>query len=127
MNLKQFLFWFPMIVIAIANAGIRELVLDKYLNELNAHQISTITLIAFCAVYIGLISPSLGLKSHKEALILGFIWVLLTVGFEFIFGRFMGTAWQVLFNDYNLLTGRLWSVFLLGLFILPYIFHAFRK
>lgn len=127
MNLKQFSLWFPMIVIAIANAGLRELVLDKYFNELTAHQISTITLIAFCAVYIGLISPFLGLKSNKEALILGFIWVLLTVGFEFIFGRLMGTQWQVLFNDYNLLAGRFWSVFLLGLFILPYIFYAFRK
>ncbi len=127
MNLKQFLLWFPMIVIAIANAGLRELVLGKYFNELTSHQISTITLIAFCAVYIGLILPFLGLKSHNEALILGLIWVLLTVGFEFIFGRVMGTSWQVLFNDYNLLKGRLWSLFLIGLFILPYIFYAFRK
>jgi len=128
MNLKQFLLWLPMIVIAIANAGLREMVWDNYFNELNAHQISTVTLIVFCAVYIGLIYPSLGLHSGNHALMIGFLWVLLTVGFEFVFGRLvMGNSWQALMSDYNLFQGRLWSLFLISLFLMPYVFYAFRK
>src|SRR5690554_7306107 len=86
MNLKQFLLWLPMIVIAIANAGLREMVWDNYFDELTAHQISTATLILFCTVYIGLIFPFIGVRSFNHALLIGFLWVLLTVGFEFVFG-----------------------------------------
>ena len=128
MNLKQFLLWLPMIILAIANAGIREMVWDNYFSELTAHQVSTGTLIILCAVYIGLVFSFLGLQSQNEALILGLIWVLLTVGFEFVFGRLvMGNLWGDLLNDYNLLQGRLWSIFLISLFLLPSIFFAFRK
>lgn len=127
MNLKQFLLWLPMIVIAIANAGLREMVWDNYFDELTAHQISTATLILFCTVYIGLIFPFIGVRSFNHVLLIGFLWVLLTVGFEFVFGFLvMSNSLKELINDYNLLQGRLWSVFLMGLFILPSLFYTLR-
>lgn len=127
MNLKQFLLWLPMIPIAILNGGLRESVWNKYFNDLQAHQISTLLLILFCAVYIGLIFRFLQLQSRNQALVLGFVWVVLTVGFEFSFGLAMGHSIQDLFHDFRLLEGRLWSLFLISLFIFPYLYYNFKN
>lgn len=116
-----------MIPIAILNGGLRENVWNVYFNGLTAHQISTISLILLCALYIGLIFRFLHLQSRKQALVMGFIWVLLTVAFEFSLGLAMGNTWQDLFSDYNLLAGRFWTLFLISLFILPYLFYRFKK
>lgn len=107
MNLKRVLLGLPMILIAILNGGLREAVWNKYLNELAAHQVSTISLILFCSLYVGLIFRFLRLQSARQALAMGFVWVALTVGFEFGFGPAMGNTWQELFADYNLTTGCL--------------------
>ncbi|HQW11121.1 MAG TPA: hypothetical protein PK076_05890 [Saprospiraceae bacterium] len=56
---KYFLFWIPMIVLAFANAALRELVLIKYLTELKANQLSTLTLMLLCCIYIVFVYPYL--------------------------------------------------------------------
>src|SRR4051812_39308145 len=84
---KHFLLWLPMIVIAFANATLRQLFFIKHFNELRAHQFSTITLIILCTIYVRLVFPFLDIQSSKQALLIGFVWVVLTVLFEFSLGR----------------------------------------
>ena len=49
------------------------------------------------------------------------------MAFEFMFGRFvMGHPWSRLLQDYNLLQGRVWVVFLAWLALAPYVFHRSR-
>jgi hypothetical protein len=45
--------WLPMIVIGVSNGILRETTYGKYLDELRAHQISTLTGILFFCLYIG--------------------------------------------------------------------------
>ena len=71
MTLKYFLFWLPMIAIAFANATLRQLVFIKYFNELTAHQLSTITLIILCTIYVGFVFPFLNIQTSKQALLIG--------------------------------------------------------
>jgi hypothetical protein len=60
----------------------------------------------------------------KNALIVGFVWLFLTILFEFGFGHYiMGNPWGKLLRDYNLAEGRVWSLFLVWLIIAPYIFY----
>lgn len=40
---KYVLAWFPMVVIAITNGGLRQAWYGKHLGELQAHQVSTLT------------------------------------------------------------------------------------
>ena len=127
MELKHFLLWLPMIAIAFANASIRELFFVKHFSDLRAHQLSTLTLILLCTVYIWLVLPRLDIQNSGQALLIGFIWVLLTVAFEFSLGRLTGKSWDYLLRDYNILAGRIWSVFLLCLFLLPYLCYLFKK
>lgn len=127
MEIKYILLWLPMIILAFANATLRELVIIKHFSEFRAHQISTIILIFLCAIYIWFVLPSLNILNFKQALLIGLIWVLLTVVFEFALGRLTGESWDYLFQNYNLFAGRIWLLFLFSLFILPYLFNLIRK
>jgi len=127
MSVNHFLFWLPMIVIAFVNATLRELVFIKHCSEFRAHQLSTITLIILCSIYVWFVFPMLSIKNSKQALLIGFVWVLLTVVFEFSLGRLTNKSWEYLFRDYNFFAGRIWLLFLFCLFILPYLFYIIRN
>ncbi len=127
MSIKHFLLWLPMIVIAFANAALRELVFVKHFSEFRAHQFSTITLIILCSIYVWFVSQPLDIQNTKQAFLIGFVWVVLTVVFEFSLGRLTNKSWEHLFRDYNILAGRIWLVFLLCLFLLPYICFTLTK
>lgn len=124
---KYFILWIPMIVIAFANATFRQLIIIKHTNELRAHQLSTITLIILCAIYVWWIFPHLHIPNIGQALVAGGLWVMLTVLFELGVGVFSGRSISFLLKDYNLLAGRIWLFFLLWLFLLPYINFMIRR
>lgn len=127
MTLKQLLYCLPMIVLAFGNATLRELVFVKYYSEFRAHQLSTLTLIVLCGIYIWAVLPLLHLQSGKQAWLMGLVWVLLTMAFEFSLGRLTGKSWSFLLRDYNLLEGRLWLLFLACLLVFPWLFYWMRN
>ena len=116
-----------MIVLAFANATIREIWLIKHYSELRASQLSTISLIIFCAIYIWFILPVLNIQNYMQAFLIGLIWVILTIAFEFALGRLTNKSWEFLLQNYNVSEGRLWPVFLLCLFLMPYLFYVIRN
>ena len=114
------LFWLGMPVVAILNALIREKVYKDAIGELAAHQLSTITLIILIGIYTWLVSLGWKLQSAGDALIVGGIWLALTVAFEFGFGRLvMKHPWERLFHDYNISKGRIWVLVLLWTLMAP--------
>lgn len=127
MQLKHFLLWLPMIGIAFGNAALREWFFIKHFPELRAHQLSTLTLVVLCAIYVSLVYPLLSIHSGRQALSIGCIWMILTVLFEFTFGRMVHRPWALLLQDYNLLRGRIWPLFLCSMLLLPYVLYCIRK
>jgi hypothetical protein len=115
-----------MLLIAIGNGILREFVFKKYVSDLTAHQFSTISLIIFFAVYIGFAIHRFPPASSRQAIFIGLLWVVLTLIFEFGFGRYRGRSWPRLFEDYNFLKGRIWILIPLWLAIAPYIFYKQR-
>jgi hypothetical protein len=115
--LKYFLAWFPMLLLAIANGALREFIFKKYTGELTAHQLSTFSLLLLFAIYIRM--PPV---SANQAILVGLFWLVLTLLFEFGFGRFRGNSWETMFADYNLLKGRLWILIPVWIAIAPYVF-----
>jgi hypothetical protein len=114
------LFWLGMPVMAILNAIIREKVYKDTLGELASHQLSTITLIIFIGVYTWLVSLGWKIESARQAFTVGGIWLVLTVCFEFSFGRLvMKHPWGRLFHDYNIIKGRVWILVLVWTLLAP--------
>ena len=114
------LLWLGLPVLAILNAVIREKVYKNTLGELTSHQVSSITLMILLGVYTWLFNLVWQLESDGQALIIGLIWLLLTVAFEFVFGHFvMKHSWARLFHDYNILEGRVWLLVLVWTLLAP--------
>jgi hypothetical protein len=127
MRWKYFLAWLPGVPIAIANGSIRQFVYRSYLDELPAHQLSAVSFILLFGLYVWFIIPWLKLTAKADALRLGSLWLLLTIGFEFIFGHFvMGNPWPLLLHDYNIFAGRLWVVVLIWTAVAPFVLYQVR-
>jgi hypothetical protein len=125
---KYILAWVPMVLIAIANAVLRENVFAKRLSELQAHQVSTATGVLLFGIYIWVITRIWRPESPGHAFTIGLTWLGLTVAFEFLFGHFvMGHPWSRLFYDYNVFIGRLWVIVLIWVALAPYTFYRLQK
>jgi hypothetical protein len=125
---KYVLAWVPMVLIGIANGVARVATYGKYMSELRAHQLSTLTGVLLVGLYIFGVSKILRFESGRKAFLVGIMWFLLTDAFEFIFGHYVaGHEWSILFSDYNLAAGRLWLVFLLWILAAPYVFFRLSK
>lgn len=118
--------WLLLIPLAIANGVFREKVIRSRLAEYPAHVLSTLILSTVIAlvvfVFVALVAEDEG---AAELVILGAVWVALTVAFEFLFGHYVdGQSWSTLAYNYNLLEGRVWVLVLLTLLVAPPAFGA---
>ena len=116
--------WFAFPFVGILNGALREATYKNLVGDLPAHQISTATGILFLGIIFYFIFKRWKIESAKHAILIGIIWLGLTILFEFGFGHYiMGNPWQKLLYDYNLTEGRVWSLFLFWVLIAPYIFY----
>ena len=128
MIIKYLIAWFPMIIIGILNGVLRKACYENALGELRAHQLSTFSGAILFGIYIWLISRYLPFESGSQALLVGVMWLIMTIGFEFLFGHFVvGHSWETLFQDYNILKGRLWGLILVWITIAPYCFFRLQN
>lgn len=120
---RYVLAWIPMLVIAVANGAFRQLTFAKVMSEPHAHQLSTLIGSVCIGAFIWFVVRKWPPSSSRQALLIGLVWVLLTVTFE----TFMGWVLQhrpmldVLY-EYNLFAGRVWLLFLVWLGVAPLIF-----
>ena len=125
---KHLLAWIPMIFLAILNGGLRDFTYGQAVSQDLAHQISTITLILVFAVYVWFLGRIWPLASLRQAALVGTVWLILTVAFEFAIGHFIsGLSWDEMFRAYDLLSGNLWMLVPLSVGLLPTVFHLINQ
>lgn len=117
-----------MVILAIINGTIREKIYGQFVSALTAHQLSTFTGLILFGVYIWVLTGLFRIESSRQALLIGVIWLIMTVAFEFVFGHYvMGHPWIRLFHDYNILKGRVWLLVLIWTTVAPYVFYRIRS
>lgn len=124
--LRYLLAWFVMLLVAMINGGLRDLVYGRQLPDLLANQLSCLSgmilLGAVICYYVGRWRP----VSAKQAWFIGAFWMMLTVAFESLFFHYVvGHPWPELLANYDLLHGRLWPLVLLWIMVAPYVFFRF--
>ena len=125
--MRYLLVWLLLAAVAIANGIIRQGTYGKSMSELAAHQVSTVTAILATGAVVWGVDHFWPIESMYQAWIIGSCWLLMTVLFEFGFGRYVaGHSWQRLFADYNLLRGRVWPLFLVWILVLPVVVFSLR-
>jgi len=113
MNLRSLVVWCAFVVLAVINGGFRDVVLTPRLGEHESHVIGTITLCAAILIVTWLTINWIRPAKSTDALLIGGVWVLMTVAFEFLVGHYIfRTSWARLLSDYDVLGGRVWLLVL---------------
>lgn len=127
MLLKYGIAWFGIMVLAVINGAVREALYKPYTGELPAHQIATAILFILITIYLYMLISVWPVKSASQAWKIGVLWLVMTLAFESIIGRFVsGSPWSRIFSDYNLLAGRVWVFIPLWMLTGPYVLSRKR-
>ncbi|QSW97879.1 hypothetical protein [Haloterrigena alkaliphila] len=117
--------WVVMAVVAVANGGFRETVLIPRVGEYTGHVLSTALLIAAVLVLSALYFARSSIDySRAELLLVGILWTVLTVGFEFLVGALEGTPVSATLAQYDVFAGQVWILVPLTLLTAPLLFGA---
>jgi hypothetical protein len=112
--------WLGILVLASINGAFRDLVMTPRLGDPIARAISTVLL---CAVIAGVTWSSvrwLGPQTEGQAVMIGGLWLVLTLTFEFGAGHYLfHKPWQVLLADYDVRRGRIWIAVLVVTLLAP--------
>jgi hypothetical protein len=120
--------WIGGSALGIVNGIIRELAYKDRVGEVTANQISAGTLVALLALYFWILERRWPIPTVRSAFAIGGLWVVLTVLFEFGFGRYVdGKSWSELAANYNLATGNLWTFVLVWIGLGPFIVRSLRR
>lgn len=124
MTSKYLLAWLAMPLIGIVNGTIRQFGYRDLLGDLAAHQVSTVTAMLLFGLYVWWLSRRWPLASAQEAIVVGLLWLALTMAFEFLFGHYiMGASWERLMHDYNIVQGRIWVFVPIWIATAPVVFY----
>lgn len=112
--------WLAILALAFLNGGLRELVLVPRLG-LPAALVLSGLLLCTCILAVALACiPRLGPLDRTQWLGMGLLWLLLTLGFEFGFGRMVqGRSWPELLAAYRFRDGNLWPAVLVFTLFAP--------
>lgn len=112
--------WVLLLVLANVVGAAKVLFVIPRLGEYAGHLIGTIV---FCPVIFAVTWGSIrwmNPKGSRDALLIGFFWVLLTEAFEFLAGHYLfGNSWERLLSAYNVAEGQVWILVLLTCLLSP--------
>lgn len=112
--------WLLIIVAEVLHGILRAIALVPFVGEFRSSQIGVFTGSAIIFAITFLTIRWIRAARTTELLFVGGLWLVLTVTFELLLGRFvMGLSWERIGADYNLLAGGLMPLGLVFLFLSP--------
>lgn len=112
--------WAGLLVIAVANGALRDVLIVPRLGPQAGHVISTLVLSAVIVVVAFVSIRWIAPPDRAGALRVGGLWMVLTLAFELLAGRWLfGKSWSDLFADYDLAAGRVWILVLVATLLAP--------
>jgi len=125
--LKAFILWFAILVLAMLNGILREIALVPAMGSFGAFIVSGVILSACIFTVAFLAAPWYGRLPSADWLLVGLFWLLLTLAFEFGFGRLLQhKSWVDLFEAYTFKGGNIWPLVLVAILIAPWLMAKWR-
>jgi hypothetical protein len=118
---KAILVWAAILIVALCNGALRDLVLADALGQVVARFLSGIILCFMIVAAAALATPWFGRITQQSRWMIGGLWLALTFGFEVIVGYAQHQSWQRLLDAYTLQGGNLWPLVLLSTLIAPWV------
>ncbi|MBE0620253.1 MAG: hypothetical protein IH605_06645 [Burkholderiales bacterium] len=118
--LKALASWVLVLIVAIINGVLRE---EMFVPALGASGglIASGVILSCCVFLVAFIAaPWYGRLTSLQYWRIGLVWLLLTLFFEFGFGRFVQHKdWAELFQAYTFSGGNLWPIVLVATLVAP--------
>ncbi len=119
--------WLVLMALAVANGLAREYWLQPWLGAQAALPVSGLLLALLILLVSLLLARPLGLDGARRAWLVGLLWLGLTLGFEFGYGRYgLGHGWEQLLAAYDPSGGNLWLLVLASSLCSPWLAARLR-
>lgn len=119
--------WLVIVFAESLHGTARRLLLEPYLGDLRARQVSVFTgsiiILATAILFIRWIRAT----RIGQFIAIGILWVMLTIGFEIGLGLLLGYSWERIAADYKIQEGGLMSIGLLFMAFTPLLAAKIRK
>lgn len=123
--IRGVLVWLLIITAESVHGALRRLLLNPDLAYA-LRQLSVIFAVLIVFAIAWLCRRWMVLRSTAEALVIGLLWVILTLAFEFGLGRAMGMSWSQILSGYDLLKGDIMPLGLLATALTPWAVRELR-
>lgn len=124
---RVILVWLLIVFVESIHGTIRQIFLAPTMGDFSARRIGVFTGSALILLISWLTARWLDLRTVKNQLRAGALWVALIIIFEFSLGRSLGYTRERMLSDYDLSHGGLMGVGLLFLFFAPALGARLRK
>jgi hypothetical protein len=116
---RALLVWMLIILAETAHGMVRELFIAPAIGDLRARQLGVLigSVIVFAVAW--LTARGLDARTRGLQLMVGALWVALTLTFEILLGRAIGASWERIASDYNPARGGFLLAGLAVLFFAP--------
>ena len=115
--------WLGMLVLAVLNGAVREALLTPALGDTVGRQLSTLLLLALFAGWFWFLYRRWPLSSARQAWTVGILWLAMALALEaFMSWVLGGKPWSAVFEDYDVLAGRIWILVPLWTLVGPFAF-----
>lgn len=126
--IRAFIIWLFIMLIETLHGIARRLLLEPLIGDVSARQIAVFTgsilVIAVAFAFIRWLKDAVTV----QLLLVGAMWVVLTLAFEILLGRFvMDVTWERIFSDYDLRNGGLMPIGLIVMFLAPLVTAKIRS
>ena len=115
-------------MIGVANGIARGALYEGRVGPRRAQYISTAALLMLLTTYMALLTRRWPLPTRQSAVLVGVVWSVLTVGFEFGLGRVVvGDSWSKLLDQYAFWRGNAWIAVPMWIAIGPAVLRRLRS
>ena len=119
--------WLIIVIAAILNGFIREKALTPLFGTQTSLPLSGITLSLLIIIIAYFLIPSIGKQHSQVYLLIGLLWVILTLSFEYLFGYFVsGKSLAEINQVFKLKDGNLFTVAVLISAVAPWLVAKFK-
>jgi hypothetical protein len=119
---RGFTVWLIIILAESLHGIVRVMLLEPTFGDFKARQIAVFSGMAIILTISFLCFGWLRTKDNLQLFIIGVLWLILTLSFEILLGRFvMNLTWERILSDYNILNGGFLPIGLVVLTFAPLI------
>jgi hypothetical protein len=119
--------WVLIIAVESLHGVLRQLFLVPVVGDWRARQIGAVIASGITFAIAFALIRWIGARTLGAQLAVGFMWVVLTVGFEYSLGKLLGVATERMLADYDLPNGGLMGIALLFVLVTPVLAARARR